>query len=133
MNRVNWQNATCKAEIIGHPLYEQLLAAHVGCLRIATPVDQLPRIDAQLGQSQNVVAKYAGFGNNAHNLVVDDKELDHFMTHYVLLLCSFKEQLQQHVRVHAMEAVMACWEIEQSLQSLTGLVHHFVYGNLLRF
>lgn len=42
-------------------------------------------------------------------------------THYVLLLCSFKEQLQQHVRVHAMEAVMACWEIEQSLQSLTGL------------
>ncbi|XP_037431936.1 homeobox protein knotted-1-like 11 [Triticum dicoccoides] len=42
------------------------------------------------------------------------------MTHYVLLLCSFKEQLQQHVRVHAMEAVMACWELEQTLQSLTG-------------
>ncbi|PNX55236.1 homeobox protein knotted-1-like 3-like, partial [Trifolium pratense] len=42
-------------------------------------------------------------------------------SHYVLLLCSFKEQLQQHVRVHAMEAVMACWEIEQSLQSLTGV------------
>ena len=42
-------------------------------------------------------------------------------THYVLLLCSFKEQLQQHVRVHAMEAVYACWEIEQSLQSLTGI------------
>ena len=41
-------------------------------------------------------------------------------SHYVLLLCSFKEQLQQHVRVHAMEAVMACWELEQSLQSLTG-------------
>ncbi|KAJ6406893.1 hypothetical protein OIU84_010413, partial [Salix udensis] len=40
-------------------------------------------------------------------------------THYVLLLCSFKDQLQQHVRVHAMEAVMACWELEQSLQSLT--------------
>ncbi|PNX85210.1 homeobox protein knotted-1-like 3-like, partial [Trifolium pratense] len=40
-------------------------------------------------------------------------------THYVLLLCAFKEQLQQHVRVHAMEAVMACWDLEQSLQSLT--------------
>jgi len=38
----------------------------------------------------------------------------------VLLLCSFKEQLQQHVRVHAMEAVMGCWDLEQSLQSLTG-------------
>ncbi|KAH7511476.1 hypothetical protein FEM48_ZijujUnG0008900 [Ziziphus jujuba var. spinosa] len=150
---INWQNARCKAEILAHPLYDQLLSAHVACLRIATPVDQLPRIDAQLAQSQNVVAKYSALG---HGLVGDDKELDQFMalvtitnykmlssgdgdsrsfsseyperlsglqlkTHYVLLLCSFKEQLQQHVRVHAMEAVMACWEIEQSLQSLTGV------------
>lgn len=115
---VNWQNARYKAEILAHPLYEQLLSAHVACLRIATPVDQLPRIDAQLAQSQHVVAKYSALG---HGNLGDDKELDQFMTHYVLLLCSFKEQLQQHVRVHAMEAVMACWEIEQSLQSLTGV------------
>lgn len=113
----SWENARCKADILAHPLYEQLLSAHVSCLRIATPVDQLPRIDAQLAQSQNLVAKYSVLGNG--NL--DDKELDQFMTHYVLLLCSFKEQLQQHVRVHAMEAVMACWELEQSLQSLTGV------------
>lgn len=39
---------------------------------------------------------------------------------YLLVLCSFKEQLQQHVRVHAVEAVMACREIEQNLQLLTG-------------
>lgn len=115
---INWQNARYKAEILGHPLYDQLLSAHVACLRIATPVDQLPRIDAQLAQSQNVVAKYSAL---SQAMVGDDKELDQFMTHYVLLLCSFKEQLQQHVRVHAMEAVMACWEIEQSLQSLTGV------------
>ncbi|RYR05814.1 homeobox protein knotted-1-like 3 isoform X5 [Arachis hypogaea] len=125
---VNWQVGRWKAEILAHPLYEQLLSAHVACLRIATPVDQLPRIDAQLAQSQNVVSKYSAFGHG----VGDDKELDQFMvtlpltvskstSHYVLLLCSFKEQLQQHVRVHAMEAVMACWEIEQSLQSLTGV------------
>ncbi|KAK7383478.1 hypothetical protein VNO78_29157 [Psophocarpus tetragonolobus] len=119
VDAVNWQIGRWKAEILAHPLYEQLLSAHVACLRIATPVDQLPRIDAQLAQSQNVVAKYAAFGHN--NIVADDKELDQFMSHYVLLLCSFKEQLQQHVRVHAMEAVMACWEIEQSLQSLTGV------------
>ncbi|GAB4836834.1 hypothetical protein Ancab_001748 [Ancistrocladus abbreviatus] len=118
---VSWQNAKYKAEILAHPLYEQLLSAHVACLRIATPVDQLPRIDAQLAQSQHVVAKYSAFGNGGQTMVGDDKELDQFMTHYVLLLCSFKEQLQQHVRVHAMEAVMACWEIEQSLQSLTGV------------
>ncbi|KAK1429657.1 hypothetical protein QVD17_11871 [Tagetes erecta] len=116
---VNWQNARFKAEVLSHPLYEQLLSAHVSCLRIATPVDQLPRIDAQLAQSQHVVAKYSGLCGQTN--LGDDKELDQFMTHYVLLLCSFKEQLQQHVRVHAMEAVMACWEIEQSLQSLTGV------------
>ncbi|KAL5698413.1 hypothetical protein ACHQM5_029455 [Ranunculus cassubicifolius] len=114
-----WENAKWKADIIGHPLYEQLLSAHVACLRIATPVDQLPRIDAQLEQSQRVVAKYSVLGHGGGG--GDDKELDQFMTHYVLLLCSFKEQLQQHVRVHAMEAVMACWELEQSLQSLTGV------------
>ncbi|KAK9280700.1 hypothetical protein L1049_014398 [Liquidambar formosana] len=118
---VNWQNARYKADILAHPLYEQLLSAHVSCLRIATPVDQLPRIDAQLAQSQHVVAKYSTLGHGNQGMVGEDKELDQFMTHYVLLLCSFKEQLQQHVRVHAMEAVMACWEIEQSLQSLTGV------------
>ncbi|KAH6819763.1 homeobox protein knotted-1-like 3 [Perilla frutescens var. hirtella] len=122
---VNWQNGRYKAEILSHPLYEQLLSAHVACLRIATPVDQLPRIDAQLAQSQQVIDKYSAL---AHSNLADadadadhNKQLDQFMTHYVLLLCSFKEQLQQHVRVHAMEAVMACWEIEQSLQSLTGV------------
>ncbi|XP_051132136.1 homeobox protein knotted-1-like LET12 isoform X2 [Andrographis paniculata] len=115
----NWEKEKCKADILNHPLYEQLLSAHVACLRIATPVDQLPRIDAQLAQSHQVVAKYSVLGHGQPPL--DDKDLDHFMTHYVLLLSTFKEQLQQHVRVHAMEAVMACWELEQSLQSLTGV------------
>ncbi|KAK6126933.1 hypothetical protein DH2020_039324 [Rehmannia glutinosa] len=118
-NNTNWEREKCKADILSHPLYEQLLSAHVSCLRIATPVDQLPRIDAQLAQSQQVVAKYSVLGQGQQPL--DDKDLDNFMTHYVLLLSSFKEQLQQHVRVHAMEAVMACWELEQSLQSLTGI------------
>ncbi|KAF5802649.1 hypothetical protein HanXRQr2_Chr06g0261981 [Helianthus annuus] len=110
---VNWQNARYKAEVLSHSLDEQLLA-HVSCLRIATPVDQLPRIDAQLAQSQHVVAKYSGLGRQGGNLG-DDKELDQFM------------KLQQHVRVNAMEAVIACWEIEQSLQSLTGFVALLVW------
>ncbi|XP_004501363.1 homeobox protein knotted-1-like 3 isoform X2 [Cicer arietinum] len=122
---MKWQNAKYKGEIMAHPLYEQLLSAHVACLRIATPVDQLPKIDDELAQSQNVVAKYSAFGQDSQGQGILDhdnkQQLDHFMSHYVLLLCSFKEQLQQHVRVHAMEAVMACWEIEQSLQSLTGV------------
>lgn len=73
---MNWQNARHKAEILSHPLYEQLLSAHVACLRIATPVDQLPRIDAQLAQSQHVVAKYSAL---THVNLGDDKELDQFM------------------------------------------------------
>lgn len=40
---------------------------------------------------------------------------------YLIVLCSFKEQLQQHVRVHAVEAVMACREIESNLQAFTGI------------
>ncbi|XP_044386527.1 homeobox protein knotted-1-like 11 isoform X2 [Triticum aestivum] len=90
-----------------------LLEAHVACLRVTTPVDQLPRIAAQIAARAPppVPPAVAPAGG---------EELDLFMTHYVLLLCSFKEQLQQHVRVHALEAVMACWELEQTLQSLTG-------------
>lgn len=76
-----WQNARYKSEILAHPLYEQLLAAHVACLRIATPVDQLPRIDEQLARSQGVVGKYSvlGAGDDNHMLVTDEKELDQFM------------------------------------------------------
>lgn len=76
---MNWQNARNKAEILAHPLYDQLLSAHVACLRIATPVDQLPRIDAQLAQSQNVVAKYSALGQGL--LAADDKDLDQFMVY----------------------------------------------------
>ncbi|KAG6427768.1 hypothetical protein SASPL_112015 [Salvia splendens] len=110
-----WEKERCKADILSHPVYEQLLSAHVACLRIATPVDQLHKIDAQLAHSHQIAAKYSLLPPLHH------KDLHPFMTQYVLLLSSFKEQLQQHVRVHAMEAVMACWEIEQSLQSLTGV------------
>lgn len=62
----------------------------------------------------------ASCNDNIRYFLILTVSLIEMQTHYVLLLCSFKEQLQQHVRVHAMEAVMACWEIEQSLQSLTG-------------
>ncbi|PKU85388.1 Homeobox protein knotted-1-like 3 [Dendrobium catenatum] len=73
-----WQNARYKAEILAHPLYDQLLSAHVACLRIATPVDQLPRIDAQLAQTQRVIAKYSVLG--AEQMISgEDKELDQFM------------------------------------------------------
>ncbi|KAL8114527.1 homeobox protein knotted-1-like 7 [Apium graveolens] len=115
------QNHRMKAEIATHPLYEQLLSAHVACLRVATPIDQLPLIDAQLSNSHNILRAYASQHNLQHLHPHQRQELDNFLGQYILLLCSFKEQLQQHVRVHAVEAVMACREIEQNLQSLTGV------------
>ncbi|KAK9203633.1 hypothetical protein WN943_013889 [Citrus x changshan-huyou] len=113
-----------KAEIASHPLYEQLLAAHVSCLRVATPIDQLPLIDAQLAQSHHVLRSYGSLqqanNNNNHSLSPHERqELDNFLAQYLIVLCTFKEQLQQHVRVHAVEAVMGCREIENTLQALT--------------
>ncbi|XWS73029.1 hypothetical protein CRYUN_Cryun02cG0090900 [Craigia yunnanensis] len=116
----HWERTKCKAEIMGHPMYDQLLEAHVACLRVATPVDQLAKIDAQLSRSHEVLAKYSSAAASAA-ACASEEELDHFMANYVLLLGFFKDQLQQHVRVHAMEAVMACWDLEQLLQSLTGV------------
>ncbi|KAH9721664.1 homeobox protein knotted-1-like 7 [Citrus sinensis] len=115
-----------KAEIASHPLYEQLLAAHVSCLRVATPIDQLPLIDAQLAQSHHVLRSYGSLqqanNNNNHSLSPHERqELDNFLAQYLIVLCTFKEQLQQHVRVHAVEAVMGCREIENTLQALTGV------------
>jgi hypothetical protein len=111
------QNRQLKGEIATHPMYEQLLAAHVACLRVATPIDQLPIIEAQLSQSHHLLRSYASTAVGYHH---DRHELDNFLAQYVMVLCSFKEQLQQHVRVHAVEAVMACREIENNLHSLTG-------------
>ncbi|KAJ8633562.1 hypothetical protein MRB53_026898 [Persea americana] len=110
-----------KAEIASHPLCEQLLAAHVGCLRVATPIDQLGVIDAQLAESHHLLRSF-----QAHHYQIllsprDKQDLDYFLEQYLLVLCSFRERLQQHVRVHAVEAVIACREIEQSFQALTGV------------
>ncbi|GFZ01244.1 homeobox knotted-like protein [Actinidia rufa] len=115
------QHGQMKAEIAAHPLYEQLLAAHVACLRVATPIDQLPLIESQLSQSHNLLRVYASQHHQNNPLSPHERqELDNFLTQYMFVLCSFKEQLQQHVRVHAVEAVMACREIETNLQDLTG-------------
>ncbi|CAF2130203.1 unnamed protein product, partial [Brassica napus] len=70
----DWKSASCKAAIVRHPMFEQLLAAHVACLRAATPVDQISRIDAQLSELHTVATKYSTLG-----VVMDNKELDHFM------------------------------------------------------
>lgn len=70
-----------KAEIASHPLYEQVLAAHVSCLRVATPVDELPLIDAQLNQSHYILSSYLQQRNNNHSPLSthERQELDNFL------------------------------------------------------
>lgn len=71
-----------KADIATHPLYEQLLAAHVSCLRVATPIDQLPLIDAQISHFNNLLRSYASHHSHSH----DRQELDNFMVHLFISL-----------------------------------------------
>ncbi|MCD7452104.1 hypothetical protein HAX54_015021 [Datura stramonium] len=74
--------------------------AHVACLRVATPIDQLPLIDAQLSQSHHLLRSYA---SSHHSLSPHEKILIlfwcksemvsvSFATGTVLIsLCSFKD------------------------------------------
>lgn len=72
-----------KAEIATNPLYEQLLSAHVACLRVATPIDQLPLIDAQLSQSHHILRSYAQ--NTSNSLSPHERQdLDNFLVGFLL-------------------------------------------------
>lgn len=77
------QNRQMKGEIATHPMYEQLLAAHVACLRVATPIDQLPIIEAQLSHSHHLLRSYAsntvGFSHH------DRHELDNFLVRTLIV------------------------------------------------
>lgn len=117
------QHRQMKVEIANHPLYQQLLSAHVGCLRVATPIDHLPLIDSQLSQSHHLLLSYISDHHHHHQPLSpeDRRDLDSFLAQYLVVLCAFKDRLQQHVRIDAVEAVMACREIEHNLQAITGV------------
>ncbi|KAI3823655.1 hypothetical protein L1987_05095 [Smallanthus sonchifolius] len=121
VSRSGDQNRHMKVEIANHPLYHHLLSAHVGCLRVATPIDQLPLIDSQLSHSHSLLLPYISDHHHHHpNSSGHRHELDNFLTQYMMVLCAFKDRLQEHVRIDAVEAVMACREIEHNLQAMTG-------------
>jgi KNOX1 domain len=78
-----------KAEIAVHPLCEQLMSAHVACLRVATPIDHLPLIDAQLTNSHSLLRSYAArhrsfLGPN------DKQDLDSFLVSWTLVFSIFR-------------------------------------------
>lgn len=83
------QDRHLKAEIATHPLYEQLLSAHVSCLRVATPIDQLPLIDAQLSQSHHLLRSYASLAHSSNLSPHDRQDLDNFLVTYYCVNYTF--------------------------------------------
>lgn len=72
------QQRLVKAEMAVHPLWEKLLGAHIGCLRVATPIDNLSLIDAQLANSHHLLRSYASY----HRPILspqEKQELDAFL------------------------------------------------------
>ncbi|KAJ0986915.1 hypothetical protein J5N97_005271 [Dioscorea zingiberensis] len=53
------QSHLVKAEMALHPLFEQLVSSHVSSLHVATPIDHLLIINAQLAQSHHLLRSYA--------------------------------------------------------------------------
>lgn len=87
------QNRHLKTEIANHPLYEQLLSAHVACLRVATPIDQLPLIDAQLSQSHHLLRSYISDHHNHPLSQHDRQDLDNFLVCFLLSFFFFVKDL----------------------------------------
>ncbi|CAI5468420.1 unnamed protein product [Closterium sp. Yama58-4] len=50
----------------------------------------------------------------------EEAELDNFMGQFVKLLRAFKEQLEEHIRVHAREAVTTCARIKHAVAAAGG-------------
>ncbi|KAI5065020.1 hypothetical protein GOP47_0019715 [Adiantum capillus-veneris] len=111
-----------QAQVVSHPLFEHLLAAHLACLRMGTPTDQWlsAGLEAGLAQSrQQLEAKYLLLARNAP-LPHDKEHLDHFMLSLILLLQTFREQLREHMQLHSAEAMSGCAEIKEAFLRVTG-------------
>lgn len=80
--------------ITSHPLYAEMLSLHAACLRVGTPVDQLPSIDAQLLQAPNITAKYSILRDQIAEISKEEQvDLDRFMVRILPCLLDFKKQL----------------------------------------
>lgn len=85
------QKQQLKSEIASHPLCHQLLAAHVGCLRVATPIDHLPLIEAQLAQMHHILRPYQSHQHHQFLPPHEKQDLDNFLvritnTHLLIFL-----------------------------------------------
>ncbi|MCO5604361.1 hypothetical protein L7F22_058526 [Adiantum nelumboides] len=119
--------STLRAQVVAHPLFEHLLAAHFACLRMGTPAVPEQWLGAggaearfALMSKQQLEAKYlqllAGYAPPTH----EKEHLDHFMLSLILLLQTFREQLREHMHLHSADAITGYTEIKDAFIRLTG-------------
>lgn len=115
------ESTNLKSDIVSHRLYENLVDAHVSCICVGLPADYIKAVEAQVANKQSVAMKYLILGRNAASQPNCSNEINEFMESYLVLLHSFKNQLEDHYGVPASEAMAAYCELEMAFQELTGM------------
>ncbi|MCO5614285.1 hypothetical protein L7F22_068563 [Adiantum nelumboides] len=116
--------STLRAQVVAHPLFEHLLAAHFACLRVGSPPQQwlgAGGADAWLSlmSKQQLEAKYLLLAGNAPHIDHEKEHLDHFMLSLILLLQTFREQIREHMHQHLEDAITGYTEIKEAFIRLT--------------
>lgn len=76
----DWEETRKTCLVVSHPLFPDMLAKHAACLRVGTPVDQLPDIEAQLLRAPEVTEKYRVLRDQITDVSPEEQEdLDRFM------------------------------------------------------
>ncbi|CAI5467369.1 unnamed protein product [Closterium sp. Yama58-4] len=110
---------------------EEMLNAHVACLEVATPLDQLPLIQVQMERADLVASTYTRLLHTsappttttaaaAARGSVGANTNSTANGQFVKLLQAFKEQLEEHIRVHAREAVTTCARLKHPVAAAGG-------------
>ena len=70
-------SAKLKADMVSHPLFEHLLRAHVQCLSVGLPPEQVRGLEEQLANTHSVAIKYL-------MLSKDHDDHDHHHDHHII-------------------------------------------------
>ncbi|KAI5073000.1 hypothetical protein GOP47_0013106 [Adiantum capillus-veneris] len=122
------KSAQLKAEIVAHPLFHNLLQAHVECVSVGVPSQQLPALEDQLARKRSVMHKYVTLGCSvdptstsraarADQLRCRTAEIDAFMESYLQLLMVWRKQFLPAT----MDALATLAGMQKSFRDMTGV------------